>query len=466
MDRSSIKRIFGSKLVKSGMWYTLGTLFLQGLSFLTVPIFTRLLDESDFGIVSIYGNYLSIFMTVVSLGLISSVQRGKFDFKENYDGFLSSVLFLGTISVGVWSAIVFIFKKPIASILEINQGLVMLLMVQCFFTFVVEFANQKFTAQYKYKKFLLISISSAILNIILSIIFIQKLSSYKYYGRIGAGAIVTIIFGIILYISTMRKGKRFISLEYWKYALAISMPLILHTLSAILLNSADTIMIKKFIGNSSAGIYSFAYKIGMILQIVWIAFNKAWVPWFFENMDKGNYEEINKRIKYYIGIFSLISFILIFISPEIGKIMGSKNYLNGLSMVPLIMIGYYFVFLYSIPSNLEFYTKKTQYISIGTLMAALVNLILNYIFIPRYGAVAAAWTTVISYILLFLYHYFISLRVTSIRIFKFKYFLYGIMFMFLISSIFFIVKDSSAIRYISVIGVIIILSFKLNNYIK
>ncbi len=466
MNTSLIKRIYGNKLVKSGIWYTIGTLFLQGLSFVTVPIFTRLLDESDFGIVTIYGNYLSIFMTIVSLGLISSVQRGKFDFKEEYDEFLSSILFLGTISVGVWFIITLAFKGTIADILEINQGLVILLIVQCFFNFVVEFCNQKFTTQYKYKKFLSISISSAILNIVLSILMIQRLNSNKYYGRIEAGAIVTIAYGSILYIITMTKGKKFISREYWKYALAISIPLILHTLSAILLNSADTIMIKKFIGASEAGIYSFAYKIGMILQIIWIAVNKAWVPWFFENMNTKNYKEIQEKVKYYIGLFSLISFILIFVSPEIGKVMGTKGYLTGLKLVPLIMLGYYFVFLYSIPSNLEFYTKKTQYISAGTFMAALSNVILNYILIPRYGAVAAAWTTIISYILLFIYHYVISLHVSDVRVFKFKYFLYGIIFMFTTSGIFYVAKDRFIIRYIFVIGVVSILIYKFKSLLN
>lgn len=78
----------------------------------------------------------------------------------------------------------------------------------------------------------------------------------------------------------MINGKKLISKKYWKYALTISLPLILHTLSSILLTSADTIMIKKFVDASAAGIYSFAYKIGMILQIIWVATNKAWVTWF------------------------------------------------------------------------------------------------------------------------------------------------------------------------------------------
>ncbi|KYH30150.1 MULTISPECIES: lipopolysaccharide biosynthesis protein [Clostridium] len=466
MSKAFIKRIYGNKLVRSGIWYTVGTLFLQGISFISTPIFTRLLNESDFGIVSIYANYLSIFMTIVTLGLISSVQRAKFDFKEDYDQYLSSVLFLGTISSGIWFLIVIIFKKSIGNLLGISESLVILLIVQCFFNFVVEYSNQKFTTKYEYKKFLSVSISSAILNIVLSIIMVNRLSSNRYYGRIEGGAIVTIAYGVVLYIITMINGKKLISKKYWKYALTISLPLILHTLSSILLTSADTIMIKKFVDASAAGIYSFAYKIGMILQIIWVATNKAWVPWFFENMNKENYEEIEEKVKYYIILFSLIAFMLVFISPEIGKVMGSKGFLKGLGLVPLIMLGYYFVFLYSIPSNLEFYTKKTQYISAGTFMAAATNVILNYILIPIYGAIAAAWTTVISYMLLFLYHYIISIKISNVRVFKFKYFLYGSAFMFATSGIFYFYKESFLVRYICVMGVLIILAYKVKGILS
>lgn len=466
MDISIIKRMYKNKLVKSGIWYTVGTLFIQGLSFITVPIFVRLLKESDFGIVSVYGNYLSIFTTVISLSLVSSVQNAKFDFKEDYDGFLSSIFFLGTVSVSLWLVLGIIFKESLAQILGLSSNLIILLIVQSFFGFTMDCSNRKFTVEYEYKKYLFVSISSAVFNIILSIIMIKSFTQNKYYGRIQAGAIVTCIYGAILYVITMVKGKKLICKKYWKYALVISLPLIFHTLSGVILTSMDSIMIKKFLGNAEAGIYSFAYKIGMILQIVWMATNKAWVPWFFENMTKKNYSEIQKKVKYYIGLFSLITFILIYISPEIGKIMGTKGYLKGLGFVPLIMLGYYFVFLYSIPSNIEFYLKKTQYTSLGTFMAALVNIVLNYILIPKYGVKAAAWTTVISYILLFLYHYIISLRITKVRIFKFKYFLYCILFMCGVSIVFYIVKDILIIRYICVTLVLIFLGYKLKRSLK
>ena len=147
------------------------------------------------------------------------------------------------------------------------------------------------------------SISSAIINTIMAIILISNIKSDKYYGRIGSLIIVALIYGTVLYIVAMKKGKKLISLEYWKYGLAISIPAIVHLLSGVILQSVDTVMINSMIGSSAAGIYTFAYKIGMIMYIVWLACNKAWVPWFYENMKEKKYDDIKLKIKCYIMLF-------------------------------------------------------------------------------------------------------------------------------------------------------------------
>ncbi|APC40764.1 oligosaccharide flippase family protein [Clostridium estertheticum] len=463
MNIDFLKKLYQSRLVKSGIWFTIGTFFVQGISFITMPIFTRMLGTTGFGIVNVYTTWLSVFTTLITLGLVATVNNAKVDFKEKYDEFTSSILFLATLFAILWFIFAFIFKKQIGNIINLNSILVMCLIIQSFFGFIVDFSNAKLNAEYKYKKFLLISISNAILNTVLAIVLIYNFKTDKYYGRIGSLLIVYVLYGTVLYIIAMRKGKKLINFKYWKYALILSIPAIVHLLSGVILQSVDTVMINSMLGSSAAGIYSFAYKIGMIMYIVWLASNKAWVPWFYENMKEKNYDDIRLKIKYYIALFSVMGFVLIFISPEIGKLMGTKDFYQGLDYVPLIMVGYYFQFLYSIPANLEFYTKNTKLLSLGTLIAALTNVVLNYIMIPRYGAVAATWTTIISYIILFLYHYFISLRIFDVRIYNFKPFAYGIISIVLSSVMFYIVKNNLILRYGILIVTLIVLGYQIQK---
>ncbi|MCY6958625.1 lipopolysaccharide biosynthesis protein [Clostridium brassicae] len=468
MIKAITQKLSKSKLIKGGIWYTIGNLFLQGVSFFTVPIFLKVLKltTEEFGIINTYTTWLAVFTSIVSLGLVASVSRGKYDFEEKYDDFLSSIMLLSTLCFGVFIALTLIFQNFISNIIELTPTLVKLLILQSFCAFIIDFCNTKFTIEYKYKKYLFVSITSTLLNVILSIVFISYMTVNRHMGRIIAGALITLIYGIVLYFSIIRKGKFSVKKEYWKYALAISLPLIPHSLSGIILSQFDRIMIQKMVGSSATGIYSFAYSIGMILSVVWTALNKAWVPYFFESMKQNKYEDIREKCKYYIGIFSLITFVLIFVSPEVGKLMGSKDFWVGLDLVPVVMAGYFFVFLYSLPSNLEFYAKKTHLISIGTFGAGFLNIFLNVIFIRKYGYGAAAWTTLVSYVALFIFHYVIAAKISENKIFELKYFIYSTIFVSISGYVFYIIKDNWLMRYGCVLLVMFVLAYIIQKKLK
>ena len=164
-------------------------------------------------------------------------------------------------------------------------------------------------------------------------------------------------------------------------------------------------MINKMVGSSEAGIYAFAYKIGMLLLIVTVALNQAWVPQFFEKLKNGEFKQIRLIVIKYSIIVSVFASILVFFAPFLVKIFAPEEYASALPLVPVIIIGFLFHFMYVFYVNYAFYEKKTVLIAIFTIIAGIVNLGLNYYLIPRYGYTVAAWTTVISYFILFLLHF-------------------------------------------------------------
>ena len=98
--------------------------------------------------------------------------------------------------------------------------------------------------------------------------------------------------------------------------------------------------------------------------------------------------------------------------------MGSADYQTGKYFLPWIIFGCYFIFLYSFPVNYEFYVKKTNYIALGTSFSAVINLVLNYIFIPKYGSFGAALTTLASYFFLFVFHEIITRKKLNYKLFS------------------------------------------------
>lgn len=463
-----LKILKKDNLVKSGIWYTIGSFFAQGITFISMPIFVNLMSREEYGMTSLYGTWLSIFSILISLDIFSSVGKGRYDFKEDYDDYLSSAIWLSFLCFIIFLIIGVTFIGRLAQITQLTPILIIILIIQSFFAAIINFVTSKFTINYEYKKYVLVSITSSMANLLLSVILILKFNKDKYMGIIYAGLCVNMIFGIILFFSIVKKSNVKFNKKYWKYALLISIPLIPHSLSGVILSQFDRVMISRALGKGQNGVYSFAYNIASILSVVWAALNKAWIPYFFGKMDKKDYASIRKKYKYYILVFSLITFILMFISPEIVRIFSykSKGFREGMSIVPIILISNFFIFLYSLPSNLEFYMRKTYLISLGTFGAGFINIILNSILIRKMGYAGAAWATLISYIALFLYHYVIASKITKYKIFEIKYFIIGGVFIATTGVIFNLLQESIIKRYILVLIVILFLAYKASKLMK
>lgn len=215
-----------------------------------------------------------------------------------------------------------------------------------------------------------------------------------------------VLFYYLLFI--ISKCKFGINKKALLFGLKLSVPLILHVLSHRLLSTFDRIVLNEYYGSSLVGLYGFAYNVGLLMSIITQALNNAWFPWFLSNMKQNNLSLINKNAKKYIFIVTLITIVVIYISPEIGKLMAPKEYWSALKIIPLVILGYYFIFLASFPVNIQYYIEKTIFISVGTILAAGSNVILNILFIPKYGIIAAALTTTISYFVLFIFHTLLS----------------------------------------------------------
>lgn len=465
MIKVLMNKLNKNELLKSGFWYTFTTIALQGIAFLAVKIYVTLLSPEEYGIASLYQAYIPIFTAILSMGLASSVGRAKFDFEVDYDNYLSSILFLATIIFLVVFTLLIVFKGFIGRVIGLSPNLIVLLGIHGFFQFMIEFAYNRFTIEHRRKAYILINITTTLLIIVLSVIMILLFKEQKYLGKIYGTLIISIVYGAVLYTIFIKNGRKLIVKRYWKYALVYSLPMVFHILSTNILANFDKSQIKIFLGEYDTGIYSYAYKIGMITYIIYAAMNKAWVPWFFRKMKEKKYEEIDKYSKYYTALFSIIIVSLVFVSPEIVKIMSTKEYWGAIEVVPIVMASYYFVFLYSFASNIEFYFKKTKWIALGTLLSGVINIVLNMIFIPRYGIIAAAWTTMFSYICLFIYHYSISLYITKVRIFNVRYFIFGAVFVYALCGIYYFIRDYWILRYALVIIGVVVVWMKFKKYI-
>ena len=447
-----IEKLKSSSLVKSSFWYTIGNFFIKGITFITIPIFTNIMTVEEYGLVNNYTAIASIFSLFVGLSLNSAVNNANFEFKEDIKGFMSSTLFLSTLSFTTFLILgnAYFFYQD--SFFELSQIIFNLMIFQSYGNFLINFLSAYFTINVQYFKFLSLSILSTFLNIGISLAMMFTLfEKNRYVGRVVGSSGAFILIGLLIYFAIMFRGKTLFNKEYWKFSLKIAIPLIPHALSNVLLSQFDRIMVNSYSGAHDAGIYSYIYNLSVVLSVVWASTNNAWVPWFFGEMEKKDYKKIKKTSNYYMLLFGAITLISMLLLIDIAKLMAPEEYLVGIPLIIPILLGYFFQFLYSLPVNVEFYEKKTSYIAIGTISSALINVVLNIIFIPKYGYIAAGYTTVVAYFFLFIFHYILAKRIIGKQLFDTKMIVTVTTVIVTLSFVMFFLTDYVILRYFMVI---------------
>lgn len=391
-------------VVKAGLWYTISNFAFRSIAFITTPIFARILSKSEYGEFNNITSWVSILFIFTACDLYTSIIRAKLDYEDDLERYAFSMLILESIITVIVFLFVMIFQDTLSYLMGIETKyfpiiFVYLFCVNGFYNFItIE------RARYKYKAFSILTgigiICSCLLSLFLVVIMPNKLDA-RVYGQY----VPYIIIGIILYFYVVKRGRK-IYLPYFKYGLLLSIPLIPHLLSMTLLGSSDRIMITKMAGAEYTAIYSIAHILASIVVILIDSMNKAWAPWFLDSMKEGNRRSIKQAAKLYFGIFLvLIIFILLF-APEAVTILGGKKYVDGIYILPSLLVGCVFQFAYTMYVQIEFYEKRMKMVALGTTTAAIINIILNYFAIPTWGYIAAGYTTLIGYIILFLIHYY------------------------------------------------------------
>ena len=412
----------GSSAVKAGLWYTVGNIAIKGCVFISLPIFTRLLSTSDFGIYNEYIAYEQIMTAVLGLGLYGTVKNAKLDFKRDFDKYLSSIMSLSLLFVIIILLVANVCYSFLSDFLGYSRFVVNCLILQSFGAYLLYFYGTKLNVEFKYKSYLGLSFFNISGNIVISILLILYVfPNERYLARILGTAVPLIFIAVAVCCVLWIQGRTAYSKKYWKYALAIGLPLIPHVISQSLLSQFDRIMISDLIGADEAGIYSYIYTLCTILYIVGNSFENAWTPWVFLTLNEGKEDVVNEASKEYISFFSLLTVGFMCVMPEITRIMVGSQYWSGISLIVPLTIGNYFIFLYTLPVNIEYYNKKTVYISIGTVGAAGLNIFLNYFAINMWGYQAAAYTTLLSYALLFIFHWNIAKKYNCNRVYPLRH---------------------------------------------
>lgn len=400
---------------KAGVWFSVCNFINKGISMVVVPLYTRLLTQEEYGTYSIFLSWLNIFIIVGTLEISwGHYPVGITKYDKDKDRYTSSVLGLSN----VITLSVFIIYICASSLFNKYIGLpthvVIWIFIYLLFYPAWEFWAIRQRFSYKYIRLVIITLFVAVLSPIIGvagIVFFNMQSDAPIFSKLSIQCVI----GIIITVSFLCKSPQLFNRQYWKEVFMFNIALIPYLLSTVLLNQTNRIMINSMIGAKEAAIYSVAFSVGMILFLLNTAIGDSIVPWIYRNLKEERYSLIEPTVNKLLLIVGALNVLLVLFAPEVIRAFAPIQYKEAIWIIPPIAASVFFIFIFQRYVNIELYYESTVSVSAVSIIIAILNIGLNYIFLGKWGYLSAGYVTLFCYILFCITH-FIILR----RIFKSK----------------------------------------------
>lgn len=441
------------KALKSGLWYTVSNFLTKGIVFLTTPIFTRIMSKAAYGEYSSFITWQSLLLLVLPLALYSTVNRARFDFPDKMDDYLTSITLAGSVVTAIAYTIVLVFMDQFEAFFGMSRFYISIMFLFVLLEPALANFQSLMQARYQYRVVTVISLCSCVISVGMSIAG-SFLFEDQMLGRVLGYDLSLVLFYICVYVWILYHGRH-PRRAHISYALKLSVPLVPHLVSMYILGQCDKLVIQRLIGNEAVANYNIGYTCALVISMLSNSVNGAMSPWLFEKLSQKDYGTIKKVNQYYILIFTFVAFGLMLVSPEIQWILGGNEYKDSRSILMPVMAGCCCNFIYTSYVNVENYLKKPGVISIGTSCVAVLNIVLNFIYVEKFGYKAAAYTTLLSYFILLLYHYSMVKKFGYSHIYNNKLNL-GCAIGICLFSIFFVFVFETVIRWVLIAAYVVI----------
>lgn len=452
LNKISKKNISIPLPVKASIWFAVCSFMQKGISMITMPIFTRLLTTEQYGVYTVYQSWYNVISIFATLNLSAGVfYNGMVKYEHDRDRYTSTMQGLSTVVTVCLFAVYFVSHSFWNELLGLSSLLVIAMFIELLFVPAYQLwaARQRF--DYAYRRLIAVTTIIMVMSPLVGVIAVLS-TDYKAEARVLSYVGVQICVGLVLYIYNMFRGKKLYVKEYWKFALAFNIPLIPHYLSMSILGQGDRIMISRMVGTSEAAIYGVAYNISQLMILVTTAISNSFNPYSYKALKAEKYDNIKRNANLLLLLVAVAVVIMACFGPELIRIFASEEYYDARWVIPPVALSVYFIFLYPLFSNVEFYFEKNKFVMVASTVGAVLNLILNYIAIPIFGYIAAGYTTLICYILFVVAHYICHIKVLDqkvpgVRVYDIRYItmLSVGLVVFVLSIVFF--YDLTIVRY-------------------
>lgn len=408
--------------------YTIGEVLRSSLSFLLLPIYTRLLTPADYAILGVMSPVFALLSALMALGMPAALVRFYFDYQDDpatLRRYVSTVTIFGVTSGLIGSLLLTLLGPAIFGWLLPNTPFhpyVLITIWNAGITVVSVLALQLFRARQQAQYFISFSLVDFGLTTALIILFVVGLglgALGSLWGQLLAAVVMAAPALWVLARASrlsLRSASDSFSWPLLRTSLRFSVPLLPFILGTWALNVSDRIVLDGLVSREALGLYTLGYQFGVLLNLIAMALNNAWQPFFYQNAaDHKNDAMIGSFITYQVALMVALALAVALLAPEVIRIMAAPAYWAAAAIVPWIAAGYVARYLYFFPVNGMLFRKRTGLVAALTILAAALNIGLNLVLVPRFGIMAAAVNTLVAFVVLFIMAYIVGQRVYPVQ---------------------------------------------------
>ncbi len=405
--------------------YGISTIVGRFLNFLLVPFYTNILLPEELGIVSYLYSMIAFMNVLYSYGMESayfryatSLEIGKP--KQNF-----SMPFVALLSTSVcFSLTILVLQNPIANVLNIPAHHNTLIIYAAGIMALDAVAIVPFAAlrlERKAKMFAAIKVVNIAVNVVLNIILLVGFNM-GVEGVFISGLVASGVTLLPLFVTVFPHLSFKMNMPLLKALLAFALPYIPAGLATQAIQVIDRPIMRALTDDATVGIYQANYRLGIFMMLIVQMFDFAWRPFYFSIAKEPNAKKIFARVLTYLVLFMSTVFLVLTLFIEdmvkislFGHHLIHSNYWSGLSIVPIVLLGYLFLGVSNNFSAGVYIEKKTQYLPMITFIGAVVNIFANYMLIPSIGILGGAWATLLAYLVMAIVLYLVVQRVYPIQ---------------------------------------------------
>ncbi len=402
------------------------------LNYLLVPLHTAAFAPAQFGVITEMYAYVAFLVILLTYGMETAFFRFANKPEVSKDKVFSTALLSLIGSTSLFIIVSIAFAQPIANWLKYPDNAEYVI----WFAFIVgldaisSIPLAQLRSENRPVHFAFVNLSSVFVNIGLNLFFLayckpqfdagntNLIIDTFYNPEIGVGYVfianlLASIAKFMVLVPQMLKARYGIDTAMLKMMLVYALPLLMAGLAGMVNETLDRILLKHILypqlGQEATmaqiGIYGACYKVSIIITLFIQAFRYAAEPFFFAQEKEKNSRETYAHIMNYFVIVCAFIFLGVMLYIDIVKYFINERFWGGLHIVPILLFANIFLGIYYNQSIWFKLSDKTRYGAILAALGAVITIVINFAFIPKYGYLASTWATFTCYSLMMVLSY-------------------------------------------------------------